>query len=115
VVELYNYELWNNRRFELADELLGDTVIRHGIGETATLTHEQAVSRVTDTCAHVDRLEFQLLHIVAEGEFVAIVYEAHAQLAGQEPIVTSSMEMYRVIEGRICEVWNPQKSPGAWQ
>ena len=49
VVELYNLVVWNERNFELADELMGDTVIRHEVGEAHTLTHEQAVQRIVDT------------------------------------------------------------------
>ena len=44
VVELYNLELWNNRDFELAEELIADTVIRHEVGEAHTLTREQALN-----------------------------------------------------------------------
>jgi hypothetical protein len=33
VVELYNLAVWNKRDFDLAEELMGDTVIRHDVGE----------------------------------------------------------------------------------
>ena len=33
VVELYNLVVWNERDFALAEELMGDTVIRHEVGE----------------------------------------------------------------------------------
>ena len=49
VVELYNLVVWNERDFALAEELMGDTVIRHDVGEANTLTHEQAVQRIVDT------------------------------------------------------------------
>ena len=49
VVELYNLVVWNERNFKLADELMGDTVIRHEVGEAHTLTHEQAVRRMSST------------------------------------------------------------------
>ena len=39
VVELYNLVVWNERDFALAEELMGDTVIRHEVGEARTLTH----------------------------------------------------------------------------
>lgn len=48
VVELYNLVAWNRRDFALAEELLGDTVIRHEVGEARVLTHEQAVQRLVD-------------------------------------------------------------------
>lgn len=35
VVELYNLVVWNERNIELAEELLGDTVIRHEVGSPA--------------------------------------------------------------------------------
>ena len=36
VVELYNLVVWNERDFALAEELMGDTVIRHEVGEAFT-------------------------------------------------------------------------------
>jgi hypothetical protein len=49
VVELYNLVVWNKRDFDLAEELMGDTVIRHDVGEGHTFTREQAVKRIVDT------------------------------------------------------------------
>ena len=49
VVELYNLVVWNKRDFALADEVLGDTVTRHDVGEAQVLTHEEAIARVVDT------------------------------------------------------------------
>ena len=49
VVELYNFVVWNKRDFKLADELMGDSVIRHDVDDSHTLTHEQAVNRIVDT------------------------------------------------------------------
>ena len=60
VVELYNLVVWNERNFDLADELMGDTVIRHEVGEAQTLSHEQAVQRVVDNWAMFDKLRFDL-------------------------------------------------------
>ena len=48
VVELYNLVVWNDRDIALAEELLGDSVIRHEVGEAVVLTHDEAVKRVVD-------------------------------------------------------------------
>ena len=40
VVELYNLVVWNKRDFALAEELIGDTVTRHEVGEATLLTHD---------------------------------------------------------------------------
>ena len=68
VVELYNLVVWNERNFDLADELMGDTVIRHEVGEAQTLSHEQAVQRVVDNWAMFDKLRFDLNLVVGGDE-----------------------------------------------
>ena len=85
VVELYNLVVWNERDFALADELMGDSVIRHEVGEAHTLTHEQAVQRIVDMWAMFDELRFDLNLVVAgdDGEHVAIVYESPMTLEGR--------------------------------
>ena len=117
VVELYNLVVWNKRDFELAEELMGDTVIRHDVGEAHTLTHEEAVSRIVDNWALFDELRFDLKLVVAgdDGEYVTIVYESPMKLKDGTDTTISSMEVFRVIGGRITEVWNCGYKQGVWQ
>jgi predicted SnoaL-like aldol condensation-catalyzing enzyme len=117
VVELYNFVVWNKRDFTLADELLGETVIRHDVGEAKTLTHEQAVARIVDSWALVDHLQFDLSLVVAgdDGEHVAIVYQSPMQLKDGTAVDIGSMEIFRVVDGKITEVWNCGYKQGIWQ
>jgi predicted SnoaL-like aldol condensation-catalyzing enzyme len=117
VVELYNLVVWNERNFDLADELMGDTVIRHEVGEAQTLSHEQAVQRVVDNWAMFDKLRFHLNLVVAgdDGEHVAIVYQSPMELKDGTKTSVGSMEIFRVVEGRITEVWNCGYKQGVWQ
>ena len=117
VVELYNLVVWNERNFDLADELMGDTVIRHEVGEAQTLSHEQAVQRIVDNWAMFDELRFDLNLVVAgdDGEHVAIVYESPMELKDGTKTSVGSMEIFRVVEGRITEVWNCGYKQGVWQ
>jgi predicted SnoaL-like aldol condensation-catalyzing enzyme len=117
VVELYNLVVWNERNFDLADELMGDTVIRHEVGEAQTLSHEQAVQRVVDNWAMFDKLRFDLNRVVAgdDGEHVAIVYQSPMELKDGTKTSVGSMEVFRVVEGRITEVWNCGYKQGVWQ
>jgi hypothetical protein len=62
VVELYNLVVWNERDFDLAEELFGDSVIRHEVGEAHTLTHAQAVQRVADMWQVVRQDAFRSEH-----------------------------------------------------
>jgi len=117
VVELYNLVVWNERNFDLADELMGDTVIRHEVGEAQTLSHEQAVQRVVDNWAMFDKLRFDLNLVVAgdDGEHVAIVYQSPMELKDGTKTSVGSMEIFRVVEGRITEVWNCGYKQGVWR
>jgi predicted SnoaL-like aldol condensation-catalyzing enzyme len=117
VVELYNLVVWNKRDFALADELMGDSVIRHDVGEAHTLTHDQAVQRIVDMWALFDEIRFDLNLVVAgdDGEFVTLVYESPMTPKDGSEITISSMEIFRVVDGRITEVWNCGYKQGVWQ
>ena len=117
VVELYNLVVWNEKDFALADELMGESVIRHDVGESVILTHEQAVKRVVDTWKMFDKLRFDLKLVIAgeDGEFVTLVYESPMTTKDGHETTISSMEIFRVVEGRIVEVWNCGYKQGVWQ
>ena len=116
VVELYNLVVWNERDFDLAEELMGDSVVRHEVGEAQTLTHEQAVQRIVDNWAMFDKLRFDLNLVVAgdDGEHVAIVYQSPMELKDGTKTSVGSMEIFRVVDGRIVEVWNCGYKQGVW-
>jgi predicted SnoaL-like aldol condensation-catalyzing enzyme len=116
VVELYNLELWNNRRFELAEELIADSMIRHEVGEAHTLTRAQALKRVTDTWAEFDHIRFDLNIVIADddGEHVTIVYDSVLS-KGDNEVKVASIEVFRVVEGAIAEVWNCGYKLGVWE
>jgi predicted SnoaL-like aldol condensation-catalyzing enzyme len=117
VVEAYNLVVWNQRDFALAEELMGDTVTRHDVGEATVLTHEQAVARIVDHWAMFSTIRFDLNLVVAgdDGEHVAIVYQSPMALKDGTETTVGSMEVFRVIEGRITEVWNCGYKQGVWQ
>ena len=120
VVELYNLVVWNERNIDLAEELLADTVIRHEVGEARTLTHAQAVQRVADMWRLVDSLHFDLNIVVAgdDGEHVAIVYDSTITATAGDQSNTetnvASIEVFRVVDGKITEVWNCGHKQGVW-
>ena len=118
VVELYNLVVWNKRDFELADELMGETVDSpRGRGGARSLTHEEAVSRIVDHWEMFDTMRFDLNLVVAgdDGEHVAIVYQSPMELKDGTKTDVGSMEIFRVVDGRITEVWNCGYKQGVWQ
>ena len=116
VVELYNLVAWSKRDFALAEELLGDTVTRHDVGEAQVLTHEEAVARVVDHWGMFESIRFDLNLVVAgdDGEHVAVVYQSPMTLKDGTSVNIGSMEIFRVVGGRITEVWNCGYKQGVW-
>jgi predicted SnoaL-like aldol condensation-catalyzing enzyme len=116
VVELYNYALWNERKFELADELIADTMIRHEVGQSRTLTREQARRRVENTWQMFDKLHFDLNIVIAgdDGEHVAIVYDSTMTNKDGSELPIASIEVFRVVDGKITDVWNCGYGQGVW-
>ena len=120
VVELYNLVVWNECDLALAEELFADNVIRHEVGEAHTLTREQAVNRVKDVWEMFDKLRFDLNIVIAgdDGEHVAIVYDSTMTTKDETETNTktkvASIEVFRVVDGKITEVWNCGYKQGVW-
>jgi predicted SnoaL-like aldol condensation-catalyzing enzyme len=116
VVELYNLVVWNECNIELADQLLADTVIRHEVGEMRALTHAEAVQRVVDMWEVVDSLHFDLNVVIEgdDGEHVAIVYDSTIATNDGTETSIATIEVFRVVDGKITEVWNCGHQQGVW-
>jgi predicted SnoaL-like aldol condensation-catalyzing enzyme len=116
VVELYNLVVWNERNIDLAEQLLADTVVRHEVGEIRTLTHAEAVQRVVDMWQQVDSLHFDLNVVIEgdDGEHVAIVYDSTITTKDGSETNIASIEVFRVVDGKITEVWNCGYQQGVW-
>ncbi|OBH43968.1 nuclear transport factor 2 family protein [Mycobacterium mantenii] len=116
VVELYNLVVWNECNIDLAAELLADTVIRHEVGGARTLTHAEAVQRVADMWQMADSLHFDLNVVIEgdDGEHVAIVYDSTITTKDGTETNIASIEVFRVVDGKITEVWNCGYQQGVW-
>jgi ketosteroid isomerase-like protein len=117
VVKAYNLIAWNNRDLALAEELFADKVVRHDVGEARTLTRSQAVQRIADTWEMFTALRFDLPLVIAgdDDEHVAIVYQATMTLNDGTDTSIGSIAIFRVVDGRIVEVYNCGHKEGVWQ
>ena len=121
VVEDYNFELWNKQNYELGEQIIADEVIRHYPGSTVTMTKDEAIQRVKDAWAkNFAEIEFTLHKLLVAGEYVTLLWEMQAKTFESENFVFSSIEVFRVVNGKICEFWNPihgqtgQGTNGLW-
>jgi predicted SnoaL-like aldol condensation-catalyzing enzyme len=114
VVERYNLELWNQQRFELSDELLGDEIVRNGVDGQVTHTRAEARRRAEELWSRVAHIEFTLLHTICEGDLVTIVFQAEISKRDGGSSAFAGIEVFRVLDGKIVEVWNHTRQPGRW-
>ena len=113
-VERYNYELWNERRFDLADEIIGEEMIRNSPGSREVLSRDLAVARIRSLWQGYDRMAFTLRHTVTQGDLCTIIYQADLRKHDGTEHAIASIEVFRVANGRIVEVWNNTHDPGWW-
>ena len=118
VIEAYNYELWNKKNYQLGRELIADRVVRHYPGSVQEMTREEAIQRVKDAYANVfSQIEFTIHKLLVDGEFVTLLWEMHATTLEGQDFVYSCIEVFRVVDGKIREFWNPiqpEESNGVW-
>jgi predicted SnoaL-like aldol condensation-catalyzing enzyme len=113
-VERYNLELWNNRRYDIAPEIIGDEIVRNSPGRREILSHTEAVDRVRRLWATVEHVEFTLLHTIVEDDLCTIIYQADMRRHDGTRDAIASIEVFRVANGRIVEVWNNTHDNGRW-
>jgi predicted SnoaL-like aldol condensation-catalyzing enzyme len=63
-----------------------------------------------------DRLRFDLNIVIADddGEHVAIVYDSMMTTKDGTETNVASIEVFRVVDGKIAEVWNCGYKQGVW-
>ena len=109
VVNAYNFELWNHMRPELIPELCADPLIRHYWGKRVELSHQEQIARVE---AQRGRgLVFERVLQFSDGEYVTWVWNCTND---KDTNVVSGIEVFRVVDGLITEVWNAPYGDDLW-
>jgi len=109
VVDLYNFELWNRMRPELLSEICADPLVRHYAGKRVELSHTEQVARVE--AFREQGMVFERVLQFSEGELVTWVWNCTSD---RDDTVHSGIEIFRVVDGRITEVWNAPYGDALW-
>ncbi|MBI2963105.1 MAG: ester cyclase [Deltaproteobacteria bacterium] len=118
VVMRYNDEVWNAGRAELIREIVADPLRRHHPGGTQTFSHDDMIRRVGEYRRRDPSFRVVARRLLCDGPFVTLIWDFFSRGEGED-VVLSSIEVFRVVDGRITEVWNPnaiaeQYPPGPW-
>lgn len=110
VVRAYIEEAWNKGRYDLVPELCADPVIRNEANSRIEVDHETQMARIrTNYEALRPVFDFTVFH--GDDSHVTLVWDVRGRDPGWR---WCGIEIFRVENGRIAEVWNAPYVDGEW-
>jgi hypothetical protein len=109
VVHEYYDWVWTGRDVERIRKLCGDPVLRHDPGGDVSLTHDEQIARIKAALAK--KLQYKFALSYGNDEFATMVWQARS--AANPDVSLAGIQVLRVLDGRIVEVWNATK-PELW-
>lgn len=115
VVDTYLDVLYNQRRLDLIPDLIADPTWRHAPGKISKLTLQESIQRLTELLERCPVLRFETAVRVVEGAMVTVAWNGWSTLTNGKSYELSGIEIFRVTDGRIVEIWNSKEAAGLWQ
>lgn len=111
IVDLYIHTIWDKNETHLVREYCADPIVRHdGGGKTTRLTHDEQIARISGQYQEYVP-KFSDVVLAGDHEYVTSVWN----VSGKDPEwKLCGIEVFRVQEGRITEVWNSTYMDGHW-
>jgi ketosteroid isomerase-like protein len=78
------------------------------------MTLAASTERIAGFFATYRTLDFTPVVLVEHGDMVTCVWNAELVAVTGEPSRISSIEVFRIADGRIVEVWNAEASSAHW-
>jgi predicted SnoaL-like aldol condensation-catalyzing enzyme len=115
VVSTYLDVLYNQRRLDLIPDLIADPTWRHAPGEVKRLSLAESIERLTRLLELCPVLRFESSVTVAAGDKVAVAWNGWSTQTSGKSYELAGIEIFRVVDGRIVEIWNSREARGLWQ
>jgi steroid delta-isomerase-like uncharacterized protein len=104
-------EIFNQGKFEVADEIYARDFVNHGLHRDADLQEDQAAARGEKSAFPDLKMTVDLM--VAEGDLVTVVWTLHGTHTGAgyglpptgARIALRGITVWRIVDGRIREEW----------
>lgn len=110
VVRRYLDEIYHRGRTDLVREICADPVVRHDPGRRTELTHDAQVARIEADLPQW-RPWFTADVLAGDDEYAVLVWTADGRTADRR---LTGIEIFRVRDGRITDVWNAPYTTEAW-
>jgi len=131
LVSLYIEQVWNEGDMSAVRDFCADPYHRHDSGRLTTMSHDEQVDRVTEgraiaTAPDGTSLHFDSIILTGDDEYVTWAFNMTAPLETalaamdfpmektSTTVEMSGIEVFRVVDGRIAEVWNAPVGGGLW-
>ena len=114
VVRKYLDVLYNERRLDLVAELISEPTWRHHAGECKQLTIDESLKRLEDTLELCPVLHFETSMLAHQGEMVTVCWNGNSTQKDGKSYVYCGIEVFRVVDGKITEIWNSRETGGHW-
>ena len=114
-VERYLDVLYNERRLDLIPELIADPTWRHKAGEVKSLALHETIERLQDTLDLCPELHFDTVVLHDDGTMVTVNWNGRSTQRDGRSFEYCGIEVFRVVDGKIVEIWNSRETGGHWQ
>ncbi len=115
VVRRYLAELYNERRLDLISELIADPEIRHSPGERIEMSLTENTERLERMFAACPVLRFEPTVVITQGDLVSVAWNGWSTQTDGRSYEFAAVELFRVRDGKIVEIWNAKEAKGHWQ
>jgi predicted SnoaL-like aldol condensation-catalyzing enzyme len=114
VVRRYLAELYNERRLDLIGDLIADPEIRHAPGERIVMSLDDNRARLQRMFEQCTELRFEPVVVISQGDLVSVAWNGWSTQADGRSYAFAAVELFRVQDGKIVEIWNAKEAKGLW-
>ena len=107
IVQIYNDEVWIEGRRDLITSLLANPLRRHHPGGTQVFSHDDMLRRYDEYHKKFAKIDGVGRHYIGEGPYVTLIWDFRMEDPSGKATTLSSIEIFKVVDGKITEVWNP--------
>lgn len=110
VVRRYVDEIYHDGQLEVVKEICADPLIRHDPGNVTPMSHDEQIARIAADLPEWHPV-FTAEILAGDSEHAVLVWTAEGRTADR---TLSGIEVFRVRDGRITDVWNAPYATEPW-
>lgn len=114
VLRRYQREIWNDGDYDKLAEIVADPYRRHYPGKVELVTNAELIKRIRYYRRGLSRVSFHSVLEVAAGPYVTTAWETTGYTRDGRHLCTAGIEIFKVEQGRITDVWNGHGHDGEW-